>query len=652
MEKIPITILYLIFLSIMSIMYTHSTLQIFASDSNEMKNLEENESPILVVTKTIRAMEGENVVLDGGKSYDIEGDSLSFFWKQLTPANLKVVLSKSTSAISSFTAPNVERDTRLLFQLVLNDGHGNTQNQNVAVIITNNDDKNKSPRHTAENTKNHIGINNGNVNLVHNKDAVITDGFTKHNEHSLKVQAGEDLKVVSGKKVSLKVKAISQNSDDIKIIWSQIGGPKIQLSSKYVLDPFFIAPDVVKSQIVRLKIEVTNDFGNSASDTTNIKINPKQEPDIVGDSSTKLIDNTDKDNDKTQQSDFKNQTETALPLSNKFNSMAGVPEATTSAISSDKTSPTVVSTSPANAARGVSLGTLVKATFSEAIQSPSVTSSTFTVRDSTTSTYIAGSRSVSGSVITFTPSSNLRPSTMYMVTITTGVKDLAGNPMTSTKKWYFVTTSVTSSNNLYDDFQGGTYSLPEGGISPNGKWVDKWNGYGQAGVKTINGNNVFYEIPKTAIQPSTTHSSLVQTSQKFSDFTLELDMNTYKQLRQNSPPNTWETAWVFWRAVDLYHSYYFVLKTNGIEFGKKDTNCNCEEQVFLKTASTPKVQLGIWSHIKISSIGKHATVWVDGSKVVDMDDPSYNSAKMSNGYIGLYNEDASVGFDNVRIGPP
>ena len=171
-----------------------------------------------------------------------------------------------------------------------------------------------------------------------------------------------------------------------------------------------------------------------------------------------------------------------------------------------------------------------------------------------------------------------------MVTITTGVKDLAGNPLTSTKKWYFVTTSVTSSNNLYDDFQGGTYSLPEGGISPNGKWVDKWNGYGQAGVKTINGNNVFYEIPKTAIEPGTTHSSLVQTSQKFSDFTLELDMNTYKQLRQNSPPNTWETAWVFWRAVDLYHSYYFVLKTNGIEFGKKDTNCNCEEQVFLKTA--------------------------------------------------------------------
>ena len=144
------------------------------------------------------------------------------------------------------------------------------------------------------------------------------------------------------------------------------------------------------------------------SDTTNVKINPKQEPDIVEDSSTKLTRNTPKENDKTQQSDFKNQTETALPLSNKFNSMAGVPETTTSAIMSDKTAPKVVSTSPDNGARGVSLGTLVKATFSEAIQSSSVTSSTFTLRDSTTSTYIAGSRSVSssdgGKVITFTPS--------------------------------------------------------------------------------------------------------------------------------------------------------------------------------------------------------------------------------------------------------
>jgi len=186
--------------------------------------------------------------------------------------------------------------------------------------------------------------------------------------------------------------------------------------------------------------------------------------------------------------------------------------------------------------------------------------------------------------------------------------------------------------------------------SPNGKWLDKWNGYGQAGVKTVSGNNVFYQIPKASTKSSETHSGLVVSKQKFSDITLDIDMKTYKQTRQNSPPNTWEAAWVMWRWADLYHHYYFVIKTNGIEFGKKDTSCNCEKQIFLKTGTSPKLKLGAWNHVKISSIGMHTTIWVGGVKVVDMNDPSYNSAKMSSGFIGLYTEDASVGFDNVYIG--
>ena len=120
----------------------------------------------------------------------------------------------------------------------------------------------------------------------------------------------------------------------------------------------------------------------------------------------------------------------------------------------------------------------------------------------------------------------------------------------------------------------------------------------------------------------------------------------------NSAPNTWETAWVMWRWTDLFHHYYFTIKTNGIEFGKKDTSCSCEQQVFLKTGSTPTLSLGTWDHIKISSIGKHTTIWVDGIKVVDMDDPSYSStADMSGGYIGPYNEDASSAFDKVTVTP-
>jgi chitodextrinase len=247
-------------------------------------------------------------------------------------------------------------------------------------------------------------------------------------------------------------------------------------------------------------------------------------------------------------------------------------------------------------------------------------------------------------------STGLSPSTKYYYKV--AAKDNAGNIGPLSAESSATTGGSTSTGNVYDDFQASTYKLTDGQKSPNGKWLSKWNAGGEMGVKTENGNNVFYGFPQTATSSGQTFSSFALSTQKFSDMTLDLDMKTYKQLRQNSAPNSWETAWVMWRWTDLFHHYYFVIKTNGIEFGKKDTSCSCEQQVFLKTGSSPTLSLGTWDHIKISSIGKHTTIWVDGTKVVDMDDPSYSStADMSGGYIGLYNEDASSAFDKVTVTP-
>ena len=244
----------------------------------------------------------------------------------------------------------------------------------------------------------------------------------------------------------------------------------------------------------------------------------------------------------------------------------------------------------------------------------------------------------------------MNPSTTYYYKV--AAVDNAGNIGLLSAERSATTGGTPSTGNVYDDFQGGTYKLTDGQKSPNGKWVSKWNAGGEMGVKTENGNNVFYGFPRTATSPGQTSSSFALSTQKFSNMILELDMKTYKQLRLNSAPNTWETAWVMWRWTDLFHHYYFTIKTNGIEFGKKDTSCSCEQQVFLKTGSSPSLSLGTWDHIKISSIGKHTTIWVDGIKVVDMDDPSYSStADMSGGYIGLYNEDASSAFDKVTVTP-
>jgi len=168
----------------------------------------------------------------------------------------------------------------------------------------------------------------------------------------------------------------------------------------------------------------------------------------------------------------------------------------------------VVSTKPTAGAIGVAVSSTITATFGEVIQSLTVNPSTFTLKNSG-GTSIAGivTLSTDGRTAIFTPSSPLAFSTSYTVTAR-GVRDLAGNTMITTKSWSFKTTTTTSAfqtlstSSLYDNFQGSTYALKDGMISPNGKWLDKWNGYGQAGVKTLSGNNIFYQIPKSSTKSS------------------------------------------------------------------------------------------------------------------------------------------------------
>jgi hypothetical protein len=110
----------------------------------------------------------------------------------------------------------------------------------------------------------------------------------------------------------------------------------------------------------------------------------------------------------------------------------------------DNTPPTVTSVSPANGATGVSTGTTVTATFSEAINASTVTGSTFQLRDASNN-LVGASVSTSGNQITLTPSSALAGSTVYTVTITggaSGVKDLAGNALASNYSWSFTTVVV------------------------------------------------------------------------------------------------------------------------------------------------------------------------------------------------------------------
>jgi hypothetical protein len=112
------------------------------------------------------------------------------------------------------------------------------------------------------------------------------------------------------------------------------------------------------------------------------------------------------------------------------------------AAADEKEPPHVLNTIPADGATQVPITSLITATFSEPMSSPTINENTFTVRRADNeSTLIKGALSLSpdGKTAIFDPDQDLSPNTKYIAEIGTGAKDLAGNAMASTKRWSFNT---------------------------------------------------------------------------------------------------------------------------------------------------------------------------------------------------------------------
>jgi methionine-rich copper-binding protein CopC len=111
---------------------------------------------------------------------------------------------------------------------------------------------------------------------------------------------------------------------------------------------------------------------------------------------------------------------------------------------SDFTAPTVASTSPASDETDVAVDTVVTATFSEAMDESTITTSSFSLDG------VSGSVSYnSGSyTATFTPDADLDYNTTYTATLTTAITDAAGNPLGATYSWSFTTASIPPGTSL------------------------------------------------------------------------------------------------------------------------------------------------------------------------------------------------------------
>lgn len=107
----------------------------------------------------------------------------------------------------------------------------------------------------------------------------------------------------------------------------------------------------------------------------------------------------------------------------------------------DETAPTVTFTEPASDDTGVATNAKLMATFSESMDPATIGAATFTAADSAailgTVTY-----SETGRTAIFAPGAPLATNTLYTATVTSGVEDLAGNPMLADHVWSFTTGAV------------------------------------------------------------------------------------------------------------------------------------------------------------------------------------------------------------------
>jgi hypothetical protein len=102
----------------------------------------------------------------------------------------------------------------------------------------------------------------------------------------------------------------------------------------------------------------------------------------------------------------------------------------------------VISTEPTNGATGVAINKAVTASFSQAMNAATLTTTTFTLATGTTAvsgtvTYVAP-----GSTAIFTPAAALTPKTVYTATITTGAMDSAGGSLAAPYVWRFTTAAA------------------------------------------------------------------------------------------------------------------------------------------------------------------------------------------------------------------
>jgi hypothetical protein len=105
-----------------------------SSSSGSTSSSSNSETPVANAGPNQNVHPSDKVTLDGSKSHDPSGHSLSYAWLQLAGGPV-VVLSNAETEKPTFSAPPVTSTTSLTFQLIVNNGHADSSPSVVSVTV-------------------------------------------------------------------------------------------------------------------------------------------------------------------------------------------------------------------------------------------------------------------------------------------------------------------------------------------------------------------------------------------------------------------------------------------------------------------------------------------------------------------------------------